>query len=90
MKHETLDTAMAAIGSKATYTGVGVTGVGWFLSNEFFGLMGMCIGLAGLLITWHYKRQAHRLRVREHELRAELLLRGRRTDTDLGELGADE
>lgn len=90
MKHETLDTAMAAIGSKATYTGVGVTGVGWFLSNEFFGLAGMCIGLAGLFITWHYKRQAHRLRVREHELRAELLLRGRRTDTDLGELGADE
>lgn len=90
MKSETLDATMAAVGTKATYTGAGVSGLGWFLSNEFFGLAGVAIGLAGLLITWHYKRQAHRLRVREHDLRAELLMRGRRTDTDLGELGADE
>lgn len=90
MKNETLDATMAALGSKATYTGAGVSGLGWFLSNEFFGLAGVCIGLAGLLITWHYKRQAHLLRVREHDLRTDLLMRGRRTDTDLGELGADE
>lgn len=90
MRNQTLDSAMAAVGSKATYAGAGVSGVGWFLSNEFFGLAGVLIGLSGLLITWHYKRQAHRLRVREHELRAELLRRGRRTDTDFGEMGADE
>lgn len=90
MKSETLDATMAAIGTKATYTGAGVSGLGWFLSNEFFGLAGVCIGVAGLFITWHYKRQAHVLRVREHELRAARLRQGRDSDTDLGELGADE
>lgn len=91
MTHETLDATMAAVGTKATYAGAGVSGLGWFLSDEFFGLAGVLIGLAGLLITLHYKRQAHKLRVREHELRAELLLRGRRkTDADFGQLGEDE
>ena len=51
MKSETvdaIDVTMAAVGTKATYTGAGVTGLGWFLSNEFFGLAGILIGLAGL------------------------------------------
>lgn len=90
MKNETLDAAMAA-GSTATYTGAGMSGIGWFMSNEFFGLMGIAIGMAGLFVTWHYKRQAHKLRVREHELRSNLLKRGwHKTDTDFGGLEADE
>ena len=51
MKNETIDATMAAIGTKATYTGAGVSGLGWFLSNEFFGLAGVIIGTVGLLIT---------------------------------------
>ena len=90
MNSEAFDAVKAGIGPAATYTGASVSGLGWFLSNEFFGLAGVAIGLMGLLISWHYKRQAHGLRVREHELRADLLRRGRRTDADLGELGADE
>ena len=97
MKSETvdaIDATMAAVGTKATYTGVGVSGLGWFLSNEFFGLAGILIGTAGLLITWYYKHKADRRHMHEHELRMELM----RTsgvpiflhDTDLGELGVDE
>ena len=90
MRNDTV-AALATVGTTATYTGAGMSGAGWLLSNEFFGLAGVLIGLTGLLITWHYKRQAHKLRVREHELRAGLLLRGRRkTDTDFGQLGDDE
>ena len=93
MKSETvdaIDATMAAVGTKTTYTGVGVSGLGWFLSNEFFGLAGILIGAAGLLITWHYKHKANKRHEREHELRMLLLRRGHCPDTDLGELGVDE
>ena len=93
MKSETvdaIDATMAAVGTKATYTGVGVSGLGWFLSNEFFGLAGILIGTAGLLITWYYKHKADRRHMHEHELRMERLRRGRHVDTDLGELGVGE
>ena len=93
MKSETvdaIDATMAAVGTKATYTGVGVSGLGWFLSNEFFGLAGILIGTAGLLITWYYKHKADRRHMHEHELRMEMLRRGRHVDTDLSELGVDE
>ena len=90
MKNETIDATMAAIGTKTTYTGAGVSGLGWFLSNEFFGLAGVIIGAVGLLITWYYKHKADKRHAREHDLRVDMLRRGRRPDTDLGELGADE
>ena len=90
MKNETIDATMAAIGTKATYTGAGVSGLGWFLSNEFFGLAGVIIGTVGLLITWYYKYKADVRHTREHDLRIEMLRRGRKPDTDLGEMGADE
>lgn len=58
MKSETLDATLAAVGSKTAYTGASMTGVGWFLSNEFFGLAGLCIGVIGLCINWHFKTKA--------------------------------
>lgn len=90
MKNETIDATMAAIGTKATYTGAGVSGLGWFLSNEFFGLAGVIIGAVGLLITWYYKHKADVRHTREHDLRVDMLRRGRRSDTDLGERGDDD
>ena len=74
MKSETvdaIDATMAAVGTKATYTGVGVSGLGWFLSNEFFGLAGILIGTAGLLITWYYKHKADRRHMHEERRRHE-------------------
>ena len=93
MKNEAIDAidaTMAAVGTKTVYAGAGVSGLGWFLSNEFFGLAGILIGLAGLIITWYYKHKADKRHTREHDLRVEMLRHGRRVDTDLSELGADE
>ena len=89
MKSETLDT-LSATGTKTIVTGVSMTGWGWFTSNEFFGLIGAAVAVAGLAITWYYKHKANKRHEREHELRMLLLHRGHRPDTDLGELGADE
>ena len=89
MKSETIDT-LSATGTKTIVTGVSMTGWGWFTSNEFFGLIGAAVAVAGLAITWYYKHKADRRHMHEHELRMERLRRGRKPDTDLGELGADE
>lgn len=87
------DVTIAAVASKATYTGAGTIGIGWLFSNEFAVLAGFVIGLAGLLVNWHYKRQAngryraeHEMRRREHEARMARLRAGYSTDTDAMEL----
>lgn len=83
---EAVEAALASAGPKLTMTGASFSGLGWLTSNEFFGLAGVLIGVIGLLITWHYKRQEHRLRVLEHELRTSLMRRRRHADTDYGQL----
>lgn len=65
----TVDAAIAAAASKATYTGAGASVVSWFLSSEFGMLMGIFIGLAGLMINWHYKHKEDKRRQAEHERR---------------------
>lgn len=50
----------------------------------------LVVALIGVLISWHYKREANRRHIAEHALRMERLRRGQRGDTDLSELGADE
>jgi preprotein translocase subunit SecG len=89
MRNETIDT-LAAIGGKASATGVGMTGVGWFLSNEFFGLVGAFVAVGGLVLAWYYKREANRRQLVEHELRVARLRRGMKSDTDLAVLGGDD
>ena len=80
MKAEAIDLTIAAAGSKVTYAGTGVAGLAWLLSSQFFGLMGVLIALAGVLINWHYKRKASqrmelesRSRREESQLRMELM-----------------
>lgn len=65
----TVDAAIAAAASKATYGGAGASVVSWFLSSEFGMLMGIFIGLAGLAINWHYKHKEDKRRQAEHERR---------------------
>ena len=69
-----IETTLAATGSKATYTGAGMTIGGWFLSSEFAVLMGMLIGMAGFLVNWFYK---HKLTVAEIRLKEEQAARER-------------
>lgn len=79
MKLETLET-MAASGSKATVAGASLSGYGWIVSNEFFGLMGVLIALAGLAMNLYYKRKADArieretlLRMQERQMRMDLM-----------------
>ncbi len=89
MKNETIE-ALGATGSKTIATGAGLTGFGWLTSNEFLGLVGAVVAVAGLAITWYYKREANRRQALEHELRVARLRRGMASDSDLGETGVDE
>lgn len=79
MKLETLE-SMASSGSKATVAGAGLTGYGWIVSNEFFGLMGVVIALAGLAMNIYYKHKADARierealqRMRERQMRMDLM-----------------
>ena len=69
-----IETTLAATGSKATYTGAGMTIGGWFLSSEFAVLFGMLIGLAGLGVQWYYR---HKLTMAEIRLKEEQAARER-------------
>lgn len=90
MKNEAVDLTIAAAGSKTTYIGAGVTGLGWFLSNEFFGLVGVMIGVIGLTVNVYFKLHANRRANLEHEARMALLRRGMHSDTGIGGLEMDE
>lgn len=89
MKNETIDT-LGGAGSKAIVAGTSMTSWGWITSNEFFGLVGAMVAIAGLVLTWYYKRESNRRQALEHELRVARLRRGMNSGTDWGELGADD
>ncbi len=70
---QTVDTALAAIGSKSTYAGASVTVTGWLLSSEFAVLFGMLLGAAGFAVNWYYRHKltSSEIRLREaQDLRA--------------------
>lgn len=69
----TYETTMAAIGSKATYTGASTSVVAWLLSSEFGMLAGLCIALAGFLVNWYYKAKDDKRAQAEHERRMGML-----------------
>ena len=89
MKTETLE-AIASVSSKVTTAGAAGSVIGTFLINNVVGVIGLLIALAGYLTNAHYKHKADKRHTREHDLRIEMLRRGRKPDTDLSELGADE
>jgi len=57
--------AAASAASKVTYSGAAASFGGWFLSNEFFGLFGCLVALAGLAVNWYYRHKEFRLKERE-------------------------
>ena len=56
----TVDTAIAAVGSKVTWAGSVTSILGFFTSSGFGVLVGAIGVLAGLLIQWHYRRKQDR------------------------------
>lgn len=65
----TFEATLAAAGSKATYTGAGMTISGWLLSSEFAVLVGIFIGVGGFLVNWYYKHKEDKRQQLEHERR---------------------
>ena len=63
------ETAMAAVGSKATYGGASATVASWFLSSEFGMLMGIFIGVAGLVTNFYFKHKEDKRQQAEHDRR---------------------
>lgn len=63
--HGAFDTAMAAFGSKATYTGATTSILGWIMSSEFGILIGIVLGVGGFIVNWYYKAKQDK---REQEL----------------------
>lgn len=60
---------MASLGSKATYSGAGVTISGGLLLSEIAVMVGMAIGVLGLLVNWYYKAKENRRAELEHARR---------------------
>lgn len=65
----TIDATMAAVGSKATYTGASASVLGWIISSEFGVLFGLFLGVAGLGINWFYKHKEDKRQQAEHDRR---------------------
>lgn len=53
----TIEATLAAVGQKTTVAGASATGFGWLFSNEFLGLAGLLIAIAGLLVNIYFKRK---------------------------------
>jgi ABC-type transport system involved in cytochrome bd biosynthesis fused ATPase/permease subunit len=71
---QAIEATLAAAGSKATYTGAGMTIGGWVLSSEFAVLFGMLLGVLGLGVQWYYR---HKLTMAEIRLKEEQAARER-------------
>ena len=68
MRTETIEN-LATAGSRTTEGGAAVGFLGWLMSSQAIGLLGLFVALIGMLVTWHYRREANRRHVAEHLLR---------------------
>jgi hypothetical protein len=57
LRDQLTDSAVASIGNKAIATGTAVTAAGWLTLNNMLAIGGFLIALAGLVLTWAYKRR---------------------------------
>ena len=89
MKTETMETISSA-SVKASVAG-GIAAVfGGLTAADLAAYVGAIVAILGVLVNSYYKHKADKRHTREHDLRIEMLRRGRKPDTDLGELGVDE
>ena len=70
---QTVEASVAAIASKATYTG-GAAGLAGFLTQtDWLGLLGVFIALTGLVISFYFSYQRNLREKEEHEFRMKKL-----------------
>ena len=68
-----IDAAIAAAGSKATYTGAGASILGWMMSSQAGILFGIMLGVGGFAINWYYRHKENKRQQAEHDKRMGLL-----------------
>lgn len=72
--HQTgIDAVIAASAPKVMYGGGFAGGYGFLTSNQFLGLMGLLVAVAGFVVNWYYKREENKRQKLEHELRVQAL-----------------
>lgn len=76
--------AAPEVAPRVTTGGAGAAALGWLLSNEVLGVMGVFIALAGWLTTWYYRRRDDKRAQQLHEAKMRRLRA--RLDTDSGGL----
>ena len=76
--------AAPEVAPRVTTGGAGAAAIGWVLSNEVLGVMGVLIAVAGWMTTWFYRRRDDRRAEQLHEVKMRRLRAG--LDTDSGGL----
>lgn len=66
---KTIEAAIAASASKATYAGSGSVIMGFITSSEFTIIMGLVLAIGGFIVNWYYKAKDDRRLQAEHEVR---------------------
>jgi len=64
-----VEAAIAAIGSKVTYTGAGGSVLGHLFSNEFAAVWGLAFALLGFILNWYYRHKADKRAILEHNVK---------------------
>lgn len=64
-----IDAAVAAVGSKATYAGATASATSWLLSSEAGVLAGIVVGVCGLAVNFYFKRREDARLQAEHDAR---------------------
>lgn len=65
----TVESAIASVASKVTYTSAGSIGFGWLLSSEAAVLFGIIGVVAGNFVNWWFKRKADKREEELHQLK---------------------
>ena len=77
--------AASSAAPRVTTGGASAAALGWVLSNEVLGVIGVLIALAGWMTTWFYRRRDDRRAEQFHRVKMRRLQAG--LDTDGGGLG---
>jgi len=72
-QHETVDAAVAAIGSKVTYAGSASSLLGWLATSEAGIVIGILVAIIGLVVNVVFKLREDRRQQEEHDERMRLL-----------------
>lgn len=63
------EAAVAASGSKVSYSGAGAAVAGGLSSNDIVAVAGLLIAAAGFVVNWYFKQKHYKLAERESAAR---------------------